>query len=666
MTHTPAEAPSILGYHNCLLSQVGHISCTDRCKWALRKSIRLVALALALLPATAVKAQGTPTIQWELVNPFRFIHDQETVDELKNVYAALRDVDKTASGLERELQKQSEDAVTKLRDEAKSKYDCEHTTESKERRQCFEPYAGWFATLAEKDHAKTCWDSKNHRFRNDGPCKDYVYPKSHRVRVWITNAESLGDNAPQWLVQPAAPLTPCDPKYGKRFCIDFDVPYHAENPEEISVAAQFPNLTLTTNPNVQVRDKLIVGLGDSFAAGEGNPDIPAQFIDSRTEKDGFASWLAGHDKTSYPTKDKGAEAAWLDRRCHRSMYSYQFKTALQLALSNPHEAITYVTFSCSGAVTTEIVNASQKAHEGGPRLKPQLQALRQVLQNGTNPPRQIDYLLLSTGGNDIGFASYVAYILLRQPLLLKGLDLVNHVSEIRMKANFDERKFERDLLGNAGAAGNYTKLQKALLEPAPANKPNWIRIKGCEAGKPCDRIVLTPYPNVLTDESGNQCKANRLEFDESFGSDDKRVAKIETVRKYVFEQIRDVQRQVETLPGWTLIDGNITAYLNHGFCARNALSTSTGEKFQIPTWVNEKWTIFDPRDYRAYQPRSRWFRLPVDAKLTTDQRHDFKLFTLDIALEDVRSNIMHPTAEGLAKTADLNVEAVRKIETTSH
>jgi hypothetical protein len=247
-------------------------------------------------------------------------------------------------------------------------------------------------------------------------------------------------------------------------------------------------------------------------------------------------------------------------------------------------------------------------------------------------------------------------------LLLKGLDLVKHVSETRMKANFDERTFARDLLG---AAGNYRQLQKALLEP-PAKKPNWIKIKGCEAGNRCDRVLLTPYPNVLTDESGNQCRANRLEFDESFGSDDKRAAKIETVRKYVFEQISDVQRQVETLPGWTLIDGNTAAYLNHGFCARNALSTSIGEKFQIPTWVNKKWTIFDPRDYQAYQPRSRWFRLPVDAKLTTDQRHDFKLFTLDIALEDIRSNIMHPTAEGLAKTADLNVEAIRKIESTSH
>jgi hypothetical protein len=38
-------------------------------------------------------------------------------------------------------------------------------------------------------------------------------------------------------------------------------------------------------------------------------------------------------------------------------------------------------------------------------------------------------------------------------------------------------------------------------------------------------------------------------------------------------------------------------------------------------------------------------------------------FSIDFLLEDDRSNIMHPTAEGHAKTADANVVEIRRLET---
>lgn len=71
--------------------------------------------------------------------------------------------------------------------------------------------------------------------------------------------------------------------------------------------------------------------------------------------------------TRRPQKDRDAEGAarWLDLRCHRSMYSYQFKTALQMALQNPREAVTYLSYSCSGATTGEIINERASAIEGG-------------------------------------------------------------------------------------------------------------------------------------------------------------------------------------------------------------------------------------------------------------------------------------------------------------
>ena len=622
-------------------------------------------MVAVLLPATA-RAQQAPTIQWELVNPFRFIHDQETVDRLKQAYEELPSDDKSAFRLERKLQDQSEAEIRKRRSEA---INCDRPNSAEEKRKCFEPYAGWLASVAQNNHARTCWDSKNFEFRTDGPCENYINPTSHRVRVWIANPESLGNVAPQWRVQPALDFAPCHSKYRKQFCIEFDIRYVAQNPQQVQVMAQTPDGTLTINNPIQVFDKLIVGLGDSFAAGEGNPDIPAEFIDSDKNRDSdpLAKWLAGHDETrKYPRKDEKNEAKWLDWRCHRSMYSYQFKTALQLALSYPRAAITYVTFSCSGAVTGQIINQDQKPNERrrpkGKDLKPQLQALHKALRDGKPTPREIDFLLLSTGGNDVGFANYVAYILLRQKLLLRGLDLVKDVSEKKMAEGFRDKKFEGELLGTAARPGNYAKLQKALFEPPLADKPTWMTIKDCKAGEPCKRILLTPYPDLLTDENGAPCRADRLEFDETFGTDNRRAAKIETVRAFVFEQIKAVQAQVTARFGWTLINGNVAAYFKHGFCSRNAQSPAIGERFQLPTWLNEEWLQFDPRDYPAFTSRFRWFRLPVDSKLTTDQHTRFLGVTFDAVLEDVRSNIMHPTAEGLARTADLNVEEIRKIE----
>jgi len=86
------------------------------------------------------------------------------------------------------------------------------------------------------------------------------------------------------------------------------------------------------------------------------------------------------------------------------------------------------------------------------------------------------------------------------------------------------------------------------------------------------------------------------------------------------------------------------------------------ETFLMPNRVNHRWDSFDPWEYRTYQVRQRWMRLPVDAKLSTNMVHFFLKLKVDLLLEDDRSNIMHPTAEGLARTADLNVEMIRKME----
>ena len=54
-------------------------------------------------------------------------------------------------------------------------------------------------------------------------------------------------------------------------------------------------------------------------------------------------------------------ARWMSGACHRSLYSYQMRTALALAVENPHIAITFIPLGCSGATINAGFLDSQRA-----------------------------------------------------------------------------------------------------------------------------------------------------------------------------------------------------------------------------------------------------------------------------------------------------------------
>ena len=124
-------------------------------------------------------------------------------------------------------------------------------------------------------------------------------------------------------------------------------------------------------------------------------------------------------------------------RCHRSMYSGQARAALALEQMDPHTSVTFVHLSCSGAKITEgLINAygaqslfalngliwpdggglleGQSIEEALPHLAnlpevpSQITAASDIIsQNGTAPPREIDAVVISIGGNDISFAGMI-------------------------------------------------------------------------------------------------------------------------------------------------------------------------------------------------------------------------------------------------------------------
>ena len=616
---------------------------------------RLLLLILMVLVSAAHAAAQGAALDWEIVNPFRFISDPAAFDDLRRVYAGLSE--KTAANLERELQTLSERDVKRKRDDAER--ECEREPTGSRRRRCLErakiPYSGWFAGLAANNHALTCWDSGRRWFRNDGACANYVRPKTHRVRVWAVNPQSVGGGAPRWLAGGTTPVNfeECPDRYPKGTCVEFDARYDTKEKVGTEITAVFPGDGLTLGrATVLVKDILVVGLGDSYASGEGNPDIPARFTDGNVDPD---VW---YGLKRAPRKDRDSKVGWLDSRCHRSMYSYQFKTALRLALDDPQRAVTYVSFSCSGATTDNIISEGQRAQEGAlwNKVEAQLKSLRRALSDAQGTQREIDYLLLSTGGNDAEFAKYVTYVATRG---LLGKLAARGVSKESLEKKPGEIK---NLLLKDGTHGKYPALHTALLGA------EGINIKDCPADKTCGRrILLTTYPDILHDEKGALCQADRGEFDSTFGATTGRAERIEQVNRHILEPLRQVQADplIASALGWTVVSEHSKHYLKHGFCARNPMSASlTAEKFEMPKRQNGGWLSFDPREYRAYEARRRWIRLPVDAKLTTDQVHLPFLgrFGFDLGFKDDTSNIMHPTAEGHAAAADANVTAIMGVE----
>lgn len=130
---------------------------------------------------------------------------------------------------------------------------------------------------------------------------------------------------------------------------------------------------------VEVDDLLVVAIGDSYASGEGNPEV-------RADAAARAVWAESAD----------AQAARRHEAAHRSTIAWPARTALALEQRDPHTSVTFVSVASSGATVRDGVLGPQGD------LPAQIDEVRSLVGD-----RQIDLLLVSIGGNDIGFARVV-------------------------------------------------------------------------------------------------------------------------------------------------------------------------------------------------------------------------------------------------------------------
>ncbi len=380
-----------------------------------------VALSILPLPAHA-QPISADQIVWQLKNPFRYFKNpDETARHFRSLHGlASTDAATPIAATERALAKDTDGR-------------------------------GWAAANLGQVEDEACWyvHSVNKESANARDCGAYVSPKSHAVLV-----QSPVTNGPcTWSVGgKTVAAADC------RKLTELQIPYPAGADVTLSAGGN-PVAVLP----IKVVDLLVAGLGDSFGSGEGNPDRPAAFTRGRTvdysgseyPRDEFAGFPQrdglplGADEKNQAFARKGA--GWVHRNCHRSLYSHQLRAALHLAIADPkqQQSVTFIGLACTGATILDLFNAYPGRNEatvaGDPAhaTRPQAMSALSTLSHALCTPgkaeldeaknynadnrlelggreiklfkcaaadrlRNIDLLLLSIGGNDVGFSGLIA------------------------------------------------------------------------------------------------------------------------------------------------------------------------------------------------------------------------------------------------------------------
>jgi lysophospholipase L1-like esterase len=521
----------------------------------------------------------------------------------------------------------------------------------------------------------------------DNVKESYLTPVDHPVIVRLTGPIPVGatcawsfddgEGPPRQSTLDCAEPINFRARYGRPTVTTVEVSSGPEAPQRIAT-------------EIMVRDIFIAGLGDSIASGEGNPDRPIALSD---EGFCFRSYLGTASAQYYRPSRAGYKggraceapdtlqvwqrqsALWLNSACHRSLYSYQTRTALALAVRYPHIAVTYLPLACTGATIADGLFGSQRARECLPTksgascqgtVNAQLAELREAVTAARRrqPDRRLDLVLLSIGANDINFSGLVADVIVDTPT-------------------------ERVLFRRTGVIGSVDDSRSALARDLPQG---FGKLR--EALKPLvgdlQRVVYVSYANpTLAD--GAPCPGGRAGFDihPSFNAQPQRLANVSNyVESEFLPQLKalalcqsGILCRDPAADRMTFVDAHQTAFAGHGFCARAQTDpefdrecfSAKGESFDpdIVTAANQPMLCGrSAGEYRAYLPRARWIRDANDsyfAAMTYPQGLPSSSQPADIhdatwgVLSAVYGGAVHPSAEGHAVMADAALAAAASV-----
>jgi len=383
------------------------------------------------------------------------------------------------------------------------------------------------------------------------------------------------------------------------------------------------------------------------------------------------------------------QAQWLSPDCHRSQYGYPFRVSIGLALENRHRAVTFVSLACSGADIVEGLFAERDAREqisgsdAQKKVAPQLDQLsdlicktgaagrtrtvsyrlpvytsgstaigEQVFTKHWCPPedrkRPVDVLLLSIGGNDVGFGPLVAYAMTESASDLAPIvGLVGH--ELRFAPSVSQaylRVLDRRM-----------RAVKEALNDA--------------FGVDASRVLQNAYEPIQFDEAGNVCGGQA-----TLGLDVHPKLRYSGERtQEVANFVRDLQVRLECITdgrkaagcpaglatsggtGFHLITDHIAEFAKRGVCARDPQKLLVDQvNMNMPrlSHLTDQWVPYSPAAALPYAHHWRLARSPNDTFLAANtHREGISAFDdLQPAYAALYSGAFHPTAEGHVIVAD--------------
>jgi hypothetical protein len=367
--------------------------------------------------------------------------------------------------------------------------------------------------------------------------------------------------------------------------------------------------------------------------------------------------------------------------------------AIELALEDRHRAVTLASFTCSGAEVTQGLFLDMDPREGadeipGGKVRAQLDQLSDLLCRGPRsqsatyalptythgstqisrqniskawcPPalrkRAIDVVLMSIGGNDVGFSALAAYSLTENMAALAPVaGLTGHSSRFGPQVS----RVYLDVLVERMKA-----LREALRDGfgvAPA------------------RVVQSSYEPIHFDETGGLCGGQP-----TLGMDVHPGLKVSRARlQETADFMRDLLRRLECIAGknragcpadlatgagtgFTLVTDHIPEFVKRGLCARDpkrALADSIAMRMPRKPANGDAFKPYSPAATLPYAHRWRLFRTPNDAFLAANTHREGTplLDILQPAYAGLYSGAIHPTAEAHAIVADHVVRQVRTI-----
>jgi hypothetical protein len=599
------------------------------------------------------RAGGAPRIEWDVKNRFRLFRNE--ADFQRHVEATRSD---GVLAAERRLAKESDGR-------------------------------GWARDMIER----LCVDRTGRLLEfcdRDGEREIYLAPRDHRVGVTLAGTLPANEGC-VWSFDdgdghPRQVNAACDEEVRARLV--------SSRPTIASVDIALPDGTaLRLVSEIVVRDLLIAGMGDSVAAGEGNPDRPVQLSDQgfcfkrfgggeyyRPGREGFSgnkscTVIANEDSRAGDWAQRSAR--WLSGPCHRSLYSYQMRTALTLAVENPHVAVTFIPLGCSGATINAGFLNNQRARECpspgtgaacSGTVRSQVAELTELLAAARRhqADRGLDLVLLTIGANDVHFSGLVANVMI-------------------------EPGTERSLLSRGGIIASVEEAQNVLDRELPANFAKARAALKLLVGGNLSRVVYVTYGNPALAGPDTPCPGGRDGFDvhPAFAVDGERLRQaVNFVSRRFLPGIKALARcddarscRTASTERMTFVDAHQPAFALHGACARaeddpvfdRECFSGKGETFEtsLRKGATEPMVCgYSASEFRPYASRARWIRTANDSYFTAMTYPEGLPAVLQPSdLHDaiwgifaaVYGGAVHPTAEGHAAMADATLPAAREV-----